>query len=179
MELQLVSQYTPLDMPGWVDVDGYEGLYQVHAKGFVRNAVTGLKLKAGLGSVGYPTVVLVKNKQHKTYTVHRLVAKAFIPNPDNKEMVNHKNGNKVCNHFANLEWVTRSENEKHAYDIGLKARTRKFKGIRQLSLDGALIKEYKSSIEAKLDGYNLALIRMTCNGNKSHYRGFKWSWINQ
>jgi hypothetical protein len=55
----------------------------------------------------------------KKYSIHRLIAETFIPNPDNKPEVNHKDGNKLNNHISNLEWVTHSENTKHAFKMGL------------------------------------------------------------
>lgn len=64
-------------------------------------------------------VKLWKDKEMKTHLVSRLVATAFIPNPENKGFVNHKNGNPLDNSKENLEWATRSENQKHAFDTGL------------------------------------------------------------
>ena len=70
-------------------------------------------------STGYKKVELVKNGKKKSYKVHRLVAMAFIDNPENKPQVNHIDGNKINNHVDNLEWVTSSENCIHAYNTGL------------------------------------------------------------
>jgi len=82
-------------------------------------------------SSGYLRVTLTIDGKHKSYLIHRLVAKLFIPNPENKEYVNHKDGNKENNRADNLEWVTRSENERHAWRIGLKsAETSGTKGER-------------------------------------------------
>lgn len=68
---------------------------------------------------GYLKVDLYRNGNRTTERVNRLVATAFIPNPENKPDVNHKDGNKLNNHYSNLEWVTKSENMKHAYQTGL------------------------------------------------------------
>lgn len=69
----------------------------------------------------YPSVVIrYENGEYKTHYIHRLIAEAFIPNPDNKAYVNHKDGNRHNNHVSNLEWTTPSENTQHAVDIGLK-----------------------------------------------------------
>ena len=68
---------------------------------------------------GYLAVDLYENGERKTKRVHRLVAEAFIPNPDNKTEVNHKDGNKLNNNVSNLEWVTSKENVRHAWDNGL------------------------------------------------------------
>lgn len=75
-----------------------------------------------LDKYGYPriTVYLGGGRgNYKVYTVHRLVAKEFLPNPENKPHVNHIDGNKQNNHVSNLEWATVKENAKHAYHTGL------------------------------------------------------------
>jgi len=77
-------------------------------------------LKYVLDRYGYPIICLSTNGKSKTFKIHRLVAQTFIPNPDNKPQVNHKDGNKQNNRVDNLEWVTRKENEKHAVENGLK-----------------------------------------------------------
>lgn len=104
----------------WKDVVGYEGLYQVSNLGRVRSLpnshhLDSIIMRQSKGKVGYMRVPLAKNKTHRMKLVHRLVAEAFIPNPKNKPQVNHKNGRKDCNIVSNLEWATRSENQKHAY----------------------------------------------------------------
>ena len=76
-------------------------------------------LKSRVNRYGYLHINLRKDKKGYDKTIHRLVAKAFIPNPENKPEVNHIDGNKLNNHVSNLEWCTRSENTKHAFDTGL------------------------------------------------------------
>lgn len=118
----------------WKDIKGYEGLYQVSNLGRVkslsktvrsaiqkcgtRTTVDKIVRQAKISS-GYYRVGLSNNKVHKGYLVHRLMAIAFIPNPDNLEQVNHKDGNKLNNSLDNLEWVTRSENAIHSFKLGL------------------------------------------------------------
>lgn len=103
-------------MEQWRSIPGYEGIYQVSSEGRVKNAY-GHVLKPETAKNGYKRVTLFDRKK---FQVHRLVALAFIPNPDNKEVVNHRNGVKADNRVENLEWATWSENEKHAYATGLK-----------------------------------------------------------
>jgi hypothetical protein len=81
----------------------------------------GKLITQGQSNVGYPTISLVKTAGVKSITklIHRLVAKEFVPNPDNKPCVNHKDGDKTNNNARNLEWVTELENKHHAYRIGL------------------------------------------------------------
>lgn len=100
----------------WKNIEGYNGKYQVSSWGKIRNAETGTILKPYRNSKGYLKVGLhVKGKRIPVkHRVNRLVAQAFIPNPNNLPQVNHKDGNKENNSFTNLEWVTNEENYIHA-----------------------------------------------------------------
>ena len=99
-------------------INGEETKYSISNIGIVRNDKKNKLLKTNF-SKGYERINLVHNGKQKQFFIHRLVASAFIPNPENKEEVNHKNGIKSCNYDYNLEWVDRSENVQHAYRTGL------------------------------------------------------------
>lgn len=101
------------------DVVGYEGLYLVNELGEVYSVKSGRQLTPCENRFGYLNVCLRKSGKGKTEKVHRIVAKAFIPNPENKPQVNHIDGNKKNNCADNLEWVTNSENKKHAFVSGI------------------------------------------------------------
>ena len=111
----------------WKDVSGFDGLYKVSNTGKVKRSFVNGKeriLSGRKDKDGYIEVILSK-AQHKSYfRIHRLVAKAFIPNPDGKPMVNHKDKNVQNNAVTNLEWVTASENVVHGYCTGRKVRKR-------------------------------------------------------
>ena len=94
--------------------------YEVNNIGDVRNKLSGKILSPYIDRDGYKHVSIIVNGNQYHRGVHRFVAQAFIPNPDNKPQVNHINGNKQCNWVGNLEWVTCSENAKHAFSTGLK-----------------------------------------------------------
>lgn len=104
-------------MEQWKDVVGYEGLYVVSSYGRVRRVQKKEPMK--ITYTPYGTVTLCKNHHKKIGLVHRLVAIAFIPNPENKTAVNHIDGNKRNNIVTNLEWNTYKENCIHAYKKGL------------------------------------------------------------
>lgn len=126
-----VSKSTKEEKEQWKDIDGYEGYYQISNLGRVKSLerkVVGYygadrtlkeRIKSLQKSDGYLTVSLSKNGKNKRYKIHRLLAKAFIPNPENKKCINHKNGIKTDNRIENLEWVTRKENLQHAHRNGL------------------------------------------------------------
>ena len=101
------------------DIIGYEGLYSIDIFGNVINIETNKEVKQQKNKFGYMNVSLYRDGKQKQYKVHRLIAKAFIPNPQNKEQVNHIDGNKTHNVVWNLEWTTSKENNVHASDTGL------------------------------------------------------------
>lgn len=101
------------------NVIGYEDTYLVSEYGHIKRINTGKVLKSNPVK-GYLKIELCKNSIRKSFSIHRLVAMAFIDNPFNKEQVNHIDGNKLNNHFSNLEWVTAKENTIHAIKNGLR-----------------------------------------------------------
>lgn len=109
-----------LNERGWKDIKGYRGLYQVHKKGYVRNA-NGLVMKTYLNNTGYVCIKLRKNGVSKGKLVHRLVAKAWVKNTNPKlfKIVNHEDGNKLNCHYKNLVWCDNSYNILHARRTGL------------------------------------------------------------
>ena len=118
----------------WKDVLGFETLYEVSSIGNVNRITKKIKIKNHFvtfngkkmipmdNGKGYLRYKLSKNDKSKRYMAHRLVAEAFIPNPENKRCINHKDGNKANNNISNLEWNTHSENSIHALKTGLIVR---------------------------------------------------------
>ena len=96
----------------WMPIKNYEG-YAVSTWGRVRNTITGDILYQEKHDKGYMRVKLFRDHKRHNLKVHRLVAEAFVPNPDHKPQVNHKDGNNRNNSFTNLEWVTDEENKAH------------------------------------------------------------------
>lgn len=115
-----------IDSEYWVDVPGYEHYYCVSNHGRVRscpryvkgrNGRIGNKILSGSISMGYKGVNLFKNNKCKRFNIHRLVAMAFVNNENGLPEVNHKDGDKLNNHWQNLEWCTRQENARHSTTI--------------------------------------------------------------
>lgn len=124
----------------WVSVPEFEGFYEFSNYGDIRSVTRTISRSGSQGNLtiqgqdmtahrtpkGYVRVRLQKNGSGRNLFIHRLVAEVFVPNPDNKPEVNHKDGDKTNNRSTNLEWVTSSENQIHAYDSGLKEPSVKY-----------------------------------------------------
>ena len=181
----------------WKDIKGYEGLYQVSNIGRVRSVDRyvnhigckvirkGKILRPATDTSGYHGVILSKNNIAKRYKVSRLVASAFIPNPQNKEQVNHIDGNKLNNNVVNLEWCTASENIEHAYKNGLliiPSGSNDKRSIRVNQIDkntGAIIATYAGLREAeRITGIRHGNIWCCCQGRYKHKTagGYKWEY---
>ena len=133
----------------------------------------------------YLCVTLCNKPVYKKKTIHRLVAEAFIPNPDNKPQINHINGIKTDNRVENLEWVTSQENVQHAHSLGLTKPNNKAakaraaivlaKPVLQLDLQGNVIAKFKSQSEAKrMTGISNCTISEVCLGKRKTAGGYKW-----
>ena len=179
----------------WKDVVGFEGLYKVSDKGNVysveRRDATGRKrggltLKPRYDKDGYLRINLRKNGIKKFKRIHRLVAKAFIPNPNNYLEINHKDENKTNNCVENLEWCTRKYNAN--YGTAIKRTSQKIsKKVRAVNVKTGEVLTFNSTKEARNKGYSNGKVSEACrgvykssNGNligDGHtYRGHKWSY---
>jgi len=107
----------------WKPMTGYHDIrgdrLMVSNTGKIKSCITGRILKTYVSGRGYESLRFTLDGGKKTITIHRAVAIAFIPNPNNYAEINHKDGNKLSNNFSNLEWCTRSQNERHKFDTGL------------------------------------------------------------
>lgn len=109
----------------WKPIPGWEGLYEASDQGNIKSFRNGIERNLTLTSDnGYLRVGLCRKGFVKHLRVHRLVAESFLPNPENKPCINHKDGNKLNNHISNLEWCTHKENMRHAFKTGLKKSLR-------------------------------------------------------
>jgi hypothetical protein len=121
-----------------------------------------------LSPKGYYFVNITNGVRSRRIGIHRLVAQAFIPNPDDKPQVNHINSDKTDNRVENLEWCTNGENQIHAYKNGLQ----KTREVRQYDLSGNFVKEYKSAAEAEREtGIWQSNIKACCKGYRHKTTG--------
>ena len=179
----------------WVDIKGYEELYQVSNMGRIRSKdrvfhqlhysghyaehlLKGKIMKIGKDKKGYCRIGLTdKNGNQKTYSIHRLVGLHFLKRPEGKNYINHLDCNPSNNKANNLEWCTQSENIQYAYDNGTKVapHTRK---ISQYDTQGNLIKIWNSQAEIERTlGIKQAKISKVCLGKRNHAGGYKWEYI--
>lgn len=186
----------------WKDLKEYENLYQISNLGRVKSlqrrksnynqkGFTGTFkliqekiLKPKVDRKGYLYVQLYKNGKSKMFKVHRLVAQTFIPNLRNKPQVNHKDGNKQNNFIDNLEWCTNTENQKHAWKIGLqKSRfsknNSKAKKVMQYDLQGNFIREWNCMMDIEREiNISHTSISLCCRNKVENTRGYIWKYKN-
>lgn len=176
----------------WKDIKGYEGYYQISNTGRVkslkriilksdgrRQFVIEKILKPWGNKDRYSQVSLKINKKRFCPLIHRLVAEAFIPNPDNKKEVNHKHGIKKDNRVSQLEWNTPSENQKHAFKKGLQINATGFDNPRSKTI--LVIKNgYRQIFGSMGEAARVLNIKKTgisncIKGNKKTHGGYKFS----
>ncbi len=179
----------------WLPVVGYEGLYEVSNIGRVRSLRSKTRIadkenkimRQKLDKNGYFRVNLNKEGKMKAMLVNRIVAEAFIPNPNNLPIAGHDNDVKTDNYVGNLYWTNASENLMHN---GLQAR---INAKRQLKIDkiaealakpiiGTSLKTgekiyFKSAQEASRNGFGGPKISLCCNGKKKSHKGFSWQFV--
>lgn len=164
----------------WRDVAGYEGLYQVSSHGRLRSLKYHMRpgrvvvLKQFADKGGYLRAKFCKDGNETTVKVHRVVAEAFLPNPDRKREVNHKDGNTMNNVPSNLEWATPSENMKHASASKL-VKPPVVKAVLQLTTSGELVRKWESARRAAISlGFDPSAITKCCKGKLQTTGGFAW-----
>lgn len=180
-------------MEQWKEIKGYEGRYEVSNYGNVRSFLfyspkrkeyllrkQPRLLRQNNTHDGYKRVALSKEGKMKHITVHRLVAMAFIPNPDNAPAVNHKDEDITNNHVSNLEWCTNKYNSNYGtlrdrIKNRLSANHHLAKQVVQMSLDGKDIETFPSTREAARHfGIRSECITRCCQGKYKQAAGFKW-----
>lgn len=177
----------------WKDIQGYEGLYQISNYGNLKSldhivktknqynkisnrTVKGKKIKKSFDRDNYYTVSLCKNNNKTTKRIHRLVAQAFIPNLENKSMINHKDENKQNNNFSNLEWCTAKYNTNYN-NMPKRRGISKRKKVYQFDKQNNLIKIWNYSKEAA-EFYKVkdSSIRGCCCGKTKTIKKFIWKY---
>ena len=146
------------------DVVGYEGLYGITSCGRVWSYRRKRFLKHGVNRKGYLYVVLCKDGKTKTYTIHKLVAEAYIPNPNNLPQVDHIDNDKTDNYVNNLQWMTNRDNCRKSHN----------KAILQYTLEGEFVREWPSASDVgrEVQGNICACLK----GRIPTAYGYKWAY---
>ena len=158
---------------GFARIDGYP--YLICSEGYVVSTETGHILKPGLKRSGYYEISLKNADGHKSFLVHRLVAEYFIPKREGANEVNHKDGDKLNNDVSNLEWVTRNENLRHAYETGLREDDVSARIVIATNMENGEEIEFPSIYKAaRFFGISQGNICMCCKGLRPYANGFYW-----
>lgn len=160
----------------WREVKEYAN-YEVNQFGEIRHKKRKKILKPRSNNGGYQYVNFKINGKNTNFAVHRIVANAFIPNPNGYTEVNHKDYDKTNNCVNNLEWVSSSQNKQHSY---LKKENKKSRGkaVNQYTKDGVFIKTFETITDAAEElGCCVAAISNCCLGRAKTSQGFRWSFV--
>lgn len=161
----------------WKDIKDYDGVYQVNNLGKVKSKKNNKEiiLKGGQTPKNYKQVELYKNGKCKIFYIHRLVAEAFIPNPNNFPLINHKDENKENNCVENLEWCNNSYNLMYGNTQNNKKRE-----ILQYDIDNKFIRKWNSimQVERELNIKNNNIVSC-CKGKRQSAGGFIWRYANE
>ena len=170
-------------METWKKIAGYEGMYEVSDLGRVKSLGNNKSrkekiLKPWKAGNGYLQVNLCKDGQKKTPLIHRLVAEAFVPNPNNLETVNHKDETKTNNTVGNLEWMSRADNNNYGTHNKRSAEKRS-KQVQMLDKQtGELLATFPSLMEAvRVTGIYQSDISKCCNGKYKSAGGYIWRYL--
>lgn len=159
-------------------IDNQETNYEISDIGEIRNKNTNKILKQQIQN-GYCHCTLAINKKPKRCRVHRLVAQTFIDNPEQKEYVNHKDGNRQNNNVENLEWVTPSENAQHAIAAGLKTKQGRKRPVIQYSMDGVQMMVFNSLADAERQtGVRQSKITLVCQRQRRSAGDYQWRYAD-
>lgn len=153
----------------WKDIPGYEGLYKVNQWGDIFSLYTNKKIKYSTSKDGYKQYNLSKNKKKRIMTAHRAVALAFIPNPDNLPVINHKDEDPQNCYVDNLEWCTYQYNAVYN-DAHIKRGNNLSKKVYKYDVEGNLIEVYNSVREAA-EKLNSRVGNVSSCASKKYYKG--------
>ena len=158
----------------WKDIEGYEGIYKISNLGNVKS----LERTLWNGhTYGYYTVRLSKDGKGKNHLLHRLLAVAFIPNPNNLPIINHKDGDKTNINLDNLEWSTYKDNNEHAIKTGLNKIAKEIKAI---NVNTGETMHFDSAREAdRVLGVGYKNISACLNGRQKTCGGYRWEFLDE
>ena len=169
----------------WRNIENYEGYYMISNKGNCKSLEKDIVITSKLGKKyikhlneqllkphitrrGYVEFELYKDKKNKFIQAHVMVAKAFIPNPNNYGVVHHIDHNPQNNKVDNLMWISKKEHQKLHHE-------ERDANIHQYTIDGELVKIWHSINEIKKKiGFSSGAISECCNGKRKTYKGYKW-----
>lgn len=158
----------------WKPIADFEERYLVSDSGQVWSLLRHRALKPTIDRYGYEKVVLSKNGKPFYRTVHRLVAHAFVPNPNNLTTVNHINEDKTDNRAVNLEWLSVADNDNYGTRNERMANTKCLQPIEQILSDGSVV-GYKGVKDAsRKTGINRCSIALCCKNIRNTAGGYKW-----